>query len=85
MNADLSDLRDDLAQALRDRAEIESELRRRFPRGFDGNSMPGEYESLEADWCAADREVRFCREAIAEAVADTEADAFRQWVQGGAA
>lgn len=63
---ELADRRAELNDALRVRAEIAAQIRRRFPRGFDGNGVIGDFESLEMDWQYADREVRACREAVAE-------------------
>lgn len=38
--------------------ELTAEGKRDFPRGFTGNGVPGDFESLEADFADADGDLR---------------------------
>ncbi len=38
--------------------EVDQEMNRRFPRGFTGNGVPGDFEGLEAEWSYAEIELR---------------------------
>jgi hypothetical protein len=42
----------------RDLDELTAEGKRSYPNGFTGNGCPGDYESWEADWADADRDLR---------------------------
>jgi hypothetical protein len=41
-----------------ERHAFAAQLKKRFPQGFTGNGVPGEFESLEMDYSDAERDFR---------------------------
>lgn len=51
LQADYNELRDE-------RDSLGAELSAKYPTGFTGNGVPGDFESLEMDYSDADRDFR---------------------------
>lgn len=52
------ELLDEYNELRGERDSLRLELNRKFPKGFTGNGVPGDYESLEMDYADADLALR---------------------------
>lgn len=62
LSTELEELEQEEAELQASLKEIKEEMRKRFPRGFDGNGVPGEFESWEHDYNDVLRELEYVRD-----------------------